>query len=214
MEISRHEVRMMIRQELRPLHTNLYARVVAVDNAAQTVDVQPLVNKARPQAQNEDVVYSEYGVVPNVPLAFPRTARGALLLGVQVGDLVELRCAMHPLDELLTTDILDTVNPADTRMHDISDAVAVPVVLSNRPATSSGADAELVGDNVRLGRPTSGKLLVNSDFQTTLNNFTAAIRAAIDGAVSNLATANSLTPAAPSSLNAPTVPTTTHTRAS
>lgn len=158
MDISLGElIRRIVREEVRYLHTNMVGRVAAINSDdTDRVDVQPLVQRTVVSAEAERITYRKLPVVRNVPIVLPASAASEDRIKVAVGDWVELRCSMFPLDELIKTDVGgQPVEPQDPRLHALRDAVAVPIPegFKSRSQYSVNADREIIADDVRIGRP-------------------------------------------------------------
>lgn len=228
-------IRRIIREELRYVHTSLIGQVSAV-NDDYTIDVQPLVKRAVVKSDNSGVIYRELPVLPSVPVATARSSSADVAMKLSAGDIVEVRFSMFSMEELLSTDQSDPVEPLDPRMHALEDAIAFPITIANTTLPSehdSDADYEIIASDVRLGRPSAGecRTLVqdNNDsgglqnqlnvFIDALETFTDAIKTYIDngeytvsGITSKVDYASAVWP--PVFPSSPTVQRTTETKAS
>ncbi len=187
----------------RYLHTMTIGRVTAFDATNQTVDVEVLPK--RTFMGTDTVVARPIGTLNDVPLGFTRVGGKGIFLNVAVGSLVELRFAMNSIAEVVTSNgACGVVQPSLLEMHAFGDAIAIPVDFGQRPLTSTGADIELIGDDVRIGSPTDAKKVVTADLQGMLDTFADDVTAALAEAAAGTA----------ATVTMGTVPTSTHTRVS
>lgn len=109
---------------LRDVHTAMPARIEEYFPDEQKVDVKPLIQR-RVVGEDGQEFLEELPIIPDVPVCFPRTANFFLTFPLVAGDLVLLVFAERSLDNWLAGTGEDT-DPDEFRMHDLSDAVAMP----------------------------------------------------------------------------------------
>lgn len=112
-------IRMGIELALREMHIALPARVLAA--VPGMVTVQPLL-----KAQFADGTLADLPPILNVPVCAPRGATYFIQLPVFVGDTGLLIFSERSLDLWKVSTGAVSINPLDTRMHDLSDAVFIP----------------------------------------------------------------------------------------
>jgi hypothetical protein len=108
-----------IERKLADVHTCLPGKVLKVNLALGMVDVQPLLKK---KYLDETVV--DIPPITNVPLATYRAGKAFISLPVKKGDSVLLFFSERSLDRWLAKG--GSVDPADPRKFDLSDAIAYP----------------------------------------------------------------------------------------
>lgn len=135
---------------LQNLHTAMPARVVSYNAEKQTVDVQPSVKRLIETIEGGELAES-LPVIPDVPLAFPRSSKMFLSFPMAEGDLVMLVFQMRSIDRFAAGDGSGEVDPGDFRTHDITDAVAYPGLY---PASRAVKDIDTV--NLALGNDEGG----------------------------------------------------------
>lgn len=136
-----------IDHRLSGVWTALPGRVESYDASSQTVAVQPVV---------QDVVADPAGALlaanmpqlPRVPVCFPQAGGYYLTFPLQAGDTVLLVFCARSLDRWRTTGRINEV-PSDQRMHDLSDAIAIPGI---RPSTMPLAAPSVPTDHMAMGQ--------------------------------------------------------------
>lgn len=154
-----------LRRHQQDLHVALPGRVERYDAGTQKADVKPLL---RVPAGEE---FYSMPVINDVPVMFPRAGGAIFSMPVQVGDGVLLVFSERSLDEWLQSG--GEVSPEDPRMHDISDAVAIPGLYAFNEASEADPDDVLLRFNqseLRLAKDggfavktPAGFLRVNAD---------------------------------------------------
>lgn len=132
-------IRAAVDARVADIHTALPAQVVSYDASKQTVDVQPLLQRVYRDDDGTEKSES-FPQIPNVPVAFPRAGGYALTFPVAAGDTVLLVFAERALDQWRARD--KEVDPGDLRMHDLSDAVAIPGVYASAKALTNAAQTD------------------------------------------------------------------------
>jgi len=147
-ELLRHAITYF----LSDVHTMLPAKVEEYFPEEQKVDVKPLI-KRRVVGEDAEEILEELPIIPDVPVRFPRTANFFITFPLQPGDLVMLVFAERSLDNWLAGTGEDT-DPDEFRMHDLSDAVAMPGLY---PFSSAIQDIDT--ERLSLGHDAAGMQL-------------------------------------------------------
>lgn len=134
--MRRHSLSEPLRRALRQygsaLHVSLPGRVEQYDHTQQRANVLPLIKR-----RYADQSIESMPVIPDVPLVWPRAGGAQLTMPVKRGDGVLLVFADRSLDNWLSQG--GEIEPNDPRQHDVSDAVAIPGLVS---FADWGADPE------------------------------------------------------------------------
>lgn len=117
--------------------TALPGVVAAVDLNAQTVAVQPTI-RGRVTGQDGRVQSVNMPLLADVPIVFPRAGGFALTFPIAVGDEVLVVFASRAIDSWWQSGGIG--EPVEARMHDLSDAFAIPGPTS-QPKKLSGVSA-------------------------------------------------------------------------
>lgn len=154
--------------------TAMPALVTAYDPAKMTISAQPAV-KAKQQAQDGNVSDVQMPLCVDVPVVFPRGGGFSLTFPIAAGDEVLLIFASRCIDGWWSQGGVQ--NQIDQRMHDLSDAFAIPGPWSQKTKitgamtgaqlrSSDGATVvEVAAGKVTL---TAAQVLINSaDVQIT-----------------------------------------------
>lgn len=121
-----------IEGRLAELHVGLPAKVVSFDPATQSVSVQPLLVRVLID-EDESPVALPIPVISNVPVLYAAGGGWSITYPLNPDDIVYLTFAERSIDEWLDAVSGKLVTPAQTRKHDLSDAVAIPGI---RPRTA------------------------------------------------------------------------------
>lgn len=115
---------LVIESFLGDLHTAMPGRIEEYFADTQKADIKPLI-KRRIVHEDGSELLEELPVIPDVPIRFMRSGEFFLTLPLKKGDLVCLHFMERSIDNYLSGDGVDT-DPDEFRMHDLSDAIAVP----------------------------------------------------------------------------------------
>jgi hypothetical protein len=194
------------------LHTALPGKIVKYDESTQKADVQPLI-KERYTDESGAQQSRELPVIPSVPVQFPGAGGYRITFPVAVGDTGLIMFAEASLDKWLVSG--GTVDPAEERRHDLTDAIFLPGLrdfghaLTSAPTDRAtfgkddGLQIHVDGSKIRIGSnsPIDLEKAVCGD---TLWNYLTSLA----GLVAWLATHTHPTPAGASSAptNAPPSP--------
>lgn len=105
------------------LHTALPGKIVKYDESTQKADVQPLI-KERYTDESGTAQARELPVIPAVPVQFTGSGGYRITFPVVAGDTGLIVFSEASLDKWLVSG--GTVDPADDRRHDLTDAVFLP----------------------------------------------------------------------------------------
>ncbi len=165
-------IRLAIEDTQSRLHVALPGRVEVYDAVKQTVDVKPLVKNSFIDDDGEDVV-EELPVINSVPVQFARGGGFFLSFPIVKGDHVLLVFNERSIDKFQTGSG-DDIDPVDTRMHNLSDAVALPGFY---PDSKALADAH--PSNAVLGKDGGTQIHV-ADGKIELGAEASADKASLD----------------------------------
>lgn len=129
-------LRLAIDSRLYEVQTSLPAKVTAFYPERQMIDVQPLLLRSR--AVDGVLTTFPQPIINNVPIEYPAGGGWSMTWPLTVDDLVMLSFCQRSIDLWLDATSGELVDPVDSRMHDLSDAVARS--LSARPKTDPIAD--------------------------------------------------------------------------
>jgi len=152
----------------REIHTCFPAQVLAYNVTAQTVDVQPAVQRELPS----DVADEPFGaesmpILYSVPVQWPRAGGGALTFPILVGDWVGIECAEQSLLVWRQSGGAD-VSPGLDDPHGLNGAIARPGWYPDSEALTlvSATDIELrapTGGVVVLGQQSGAQFVALSN---------------------------------------------------
>ncbi len=107
----------------RSMWTALPGRVQSFDPAKQAADVEPLVHDSW-EGEDGQTQTGPLPVIPSVPVVFPGSGQWRLTFPVAKGDTGLLIFCSRSIDRWASQG--GSVDPQDTRTHDLADAVFVP----------------------------------------------------------------------------------------
>lgn len=117
-------LRQSTQQAVSNIHTSMPGRIETYDAATQTASVKPLSVSTSIDVDG-NITAEEYPVLVSVPVIFPRAGGYYTTYPVAVGDFVLLLFCERSIDEYVSGPG-EATEPWDVRMHDLSDAVAIP----------------------------------------------------------------------------------------
>ncbi len=117
-------IRLALENFQSSFHVALPGRIESYDESTQTATVKPLLKNSFVDADGVDVV-EDLPVINSVPVQFMRGGGFFLSFPIVKGDHVLLVFNERSTDKFQTGTGDDT-DPVDTRMHNLSDAVAIP----------------------------------------------------------------------------------------
>lgn len=112
-------LRMIIEAAFSGIHTAFPAKVESFDPVLLRCELQPCLQRRYPNAEP-----SNLPKITDVPVLYPSSGNLTIVFPLDVGSYVLCICSERSLEQWLTAG--DVVDPADSRMHDLSDAIAVP----------------------------------------------------------------------------------------
>lgn len=159
--------------KLRNTFNALPAKIETYDETKQLASVKPLLNR-KLKDESELIL----PVINNVPVIFPRTANAIISLPIAVGDKVLLVFADRSLDEWLSSG--NEVFPADNRMHDLSDAIALPGLYDFSSASDASKDDLLIkhktskitiaaNGDIKIDGGASGKIAIGNSSEELIS---------------------------------------------
>jgi hypothetical protein len=153
----------------------LPASVESYDSTQQRASVKPLL--ARRYADGEE---AELPVIAGVPVVWPRAGGAAITMPVQRGDGVLLVFSDRSLDGWLVQG--GTVTPDDPRTHALSDAIAIPGLVSFKDATGHDDDGVVIGykDGARAKFGDDGTVAVGTSGEEVLALVSELLQGLID----------------------------------
>lgn len=157
------------------LHTALPGRIEKYDPARQVADVKPLI-KRNFVADDEDVVEA-LPIITDVPVQFPRAGNRFISLPIKPGDHCLLVFQERSIDKWQVSKDGDDTDPVDLRMHNLTDAVALPGFY---PDSKKLADAD--ADNIVIGED-GGVQVHIADDKIELGGKDSADKASLDSKI-------------------------------
>lgn len=106
------------------IHTCLPGSIVEYYPKTQKADIKPTIQRLTVHEDGTELLES-LPIIPDVPIRFTRAAGFFITFPLEKGDLVALHVCERSIDNWLSGDGGDT-DPDEFRMHDLSDAFAVP----------------------------------------------------------------------------------------
>ena len=139
-------IREAFENRLSDLHTAMPGTIVKYDSRTQEASVQPLLKRAYINEDGSEGL-DELPIIQGVQVAFPRAGKYFMTFPLAKGDPVLLVFSERSLDEWSASSGKVTLDPIDLRMHDLSDAIAIPGCY---PDTKPLPDS--VGSGVAIGK--------------------------------------------------------------
>lgn len=172
------------------MNTCMPGIVEEYDSATKKARVTPAISN-----RYIDGVSFPFKPIDSVPVMWPRTGSFILHAPLKKGDSVLLVFSQKALDPWLNKGGM--VEPADPRLYDLTDAIAIPGLFSFKdtaPDSGNNDDVEIVLENanriiikangdIEIGKQ-SLKKLVTESFQDIFNNHVHNFTAAPSGAFS------------------------------
>jgi hypothetical protein len=139
-----------VTQGLLDTHTMLPGKIEKYDPVKQKADVKPLIKRTVILQDSTELTAESLPVIPDVPVIFPQGSGFFLSVPLQKGDYVMLLFCERSIDQYISGQGIDT-DPIDTRIHDLSDAVALPGFVPYARSLKN-----VVSDEMRLGQDDEG----------------------------------------------------------
>lgn len=169
------------------IHTALPGRVETYDAATQLANVKPLIKRAF--VADEVETLEPLPIINNVPVQFPRAGIRFISLPIKVGDHVLLVFNERSIDKWQAGSGDDT-DPTDLRMHNLSDAVAIPGFYPDSEklddadpdniviGEDGGVQVHVADDKIELGeKGSSDKASLDSKVQIELTRIAVELSA-------------------------------------
>lgn len=112
-------LKISVQRALSEIHTCLPGKIEKFDHKTQKASVLPLIKKKYKDGKAESMP-----VIENVPVVFPRCAKGSFTFPLEAGDGVLLVFSERSMERFLSTG--GEQEPGDTRKFDLTDAIAIP----------------------------------------------------------------------------------------
>ncbi len=123
------QVMKVAQQDIANIYTSIPARVMKYDEERQCVDVRPIIHTIFPEHSTPMVSPT----ITDVPVIFPSAGGGIMSFPItaydgeeELGDIVMLQFSMKGFDEWLVAEQDGDLAQQNTRMHNMTDAVAIP----------------------------------------------------------------------------------------
>lgn len=117
-------LRTAVQSIISDVHVALPGKIEKWDPVTQRADVKPLVKRVFYTFERDRIV-EDLPVITDVPVLFPRSSDMFVSFPIKKDDHVLLVFNSRSIDQFLAKEGAD-VDPLDTRMHNLSDAVAIP----------------------------------------------------------------------------------------
>jgi hypothetical protein len=124
------------------VHTCMPGRVESYDDVKQTASVAPMLKRVDTDTAGDQAV-SEYPVLANVPIVWPRFGGFYIQGPVLVGDFVTLLFAESAIDAFRARGTL--THPGDLRRHSLTGAIAIPGMYPTARALPATAGDLIIG---------------------------------------------------------------------
>jgi hypothetical protein len=163
-------IRTMIEGELIDVHTSMPGIVKSFDAKTQTATVQPAIRRF--------FIGRGYVDLPqcvDVPVSFPRYGNFVITGPVSPGDEGELRFSERCIDNWWTTGGVQ--DPAEPRMHDLSDASFTPGISSK-----GRVPANIASDALEI-RTLNGQTVIRLEAGAVILGSTTGAEPAVKGDV-------------------------------
>lgn len=181
-------IRLALENFQSSFHVALPGRIESYDESTQTANVKPLLKNSFIDADGVDVV-EELPVINSVPIQFMRGGGFFLSFPIKKGDHVLLVFNERSIDKFQTGTGDDT-DPVDTRMNNLSDAVAIPGFYPDSKALSDahpsnavlgkdgGTQIHVADGKIELGAEASAdKVSLDSKIQIELTRIASELTA-------------------------------------
>lgn len=134
------ELRAVVDDRLRRLNTALPGRIESYDASTRKAEVQPLVKE-----KYADGTILTLPRISGVPVVMPTTGSAGVALPIANGDPVLILFAQRSIDRWLTNGGVQEAN--DTRMHALSDAIAIAGLFDFTASHSDGSGLRVYNDD-------------------------------------------------------------------
>lgn len=142
------------------IKTAIPAHVLSYDKSKQTVEVEIPFSETYETVEGQST--EQWGIVPDVPVQWPRGGGGSFTFPIEKGDLVLLVISSRSLEDWWQTDGKQITEPRSVRMHNVSDAIAIPGISTEQtalPADAVSADGWVINyEGTRIEGKKDGKI--------------------------------------------------------
>lgn len=163
---------MSIDRKLLNLHTMLPGIVQSVDYTKKTVTVTPALKR-----KYTDGTTLEVPPIANVPIGYIQTSDSIISVPLKKGDEVMVIFSERSLDAWKKSGGI--VSPEDSRKHDLTDAVAIPMLKH------IGAGLPADPDNILI-KHKSSEIKISPDGKFAIKNNNAELFATIETLISKV----------------------------
>lgn len=175
-----------IAKRVSAIQVALPGRVEAYDSLTQQAEVQPLLQDAFFDSDNDgERTVIRRPKITSVPVCFPGSGAFRITWPVNPGDTVLLVFSSSSLDAWLA--VGGELDPGDDRHHDISDAVAIPGLFdfAHIPTQAPPTAMVIHASNLLIGGPNAAQSMIRGDaFMSALDTFLSSMITAISGITS------------------------------
>lgn len=161
------DVQNVITDRLRQMNIALPGEVQKYDAALRKADVLPTIKETF-----ADGTELTLPVITSVPVIMPATSGTRITLPIAAGDTVLLIFSQRSLDLWLSQG--GQTRAGDTRMHAMSDAMAIPGLFPFNGVPTSGVNLELTDSLIQAGAGGSLQFLLNALAAAVYNSHTHA----------------------------------------
>jgi hypothetical protein len=154
------------------VHTAIPCIVESYDNSTQTADLQPQVKRAMKDG-NGNIVSESLPILPDVPIAFPRSSAFFISFPISKGDFVLCLFSEASIDAWRSQG--SEIAPGDARRHSLTGGIGIPCCYPN-----SGALSDTSGSNMVIGQDGANNQVVFTSTQVQVGKG-ATKKAARDG---------------------------------
>jgi hypothetical protein len=176
---SDEQLREFMDDRMRRVNVAIPGRVERYSSAQHQADVFPLITEKYADGEVLDLP-----VITNVPVVMPATQGARITLPIAAGDTVLLIFSQRSLDNWLSEG--GKVNAGDTRMHSMSDGIAIPGLFSFKDVPTSGPELELTSSQIAMKdaatspgqvKVSGGKVAIGTKLVELLDEVTKALDA-------------------------------------
>lgn len=171
-----------INSRLIDMRVSIPAIVTKYDSEKQTVSAQPAL-----LTKDDDGNTDPLPVVSNIPVLFHRANKAFITMPIVVGDSVLLIFSDRSIDRWKVKGGL--VDPNDARIHDLTDAFAIPGGYPSGSVIEQTVDTEAIqigNDKTTMKIHPDGKLQVENDMYELVTILSDLIQGIIDARVITL----------------------------
>jgi hypothetical protein len=157
----------ILNDRLRQLHVAIPGKISSYDASTRKAEVEPMIEEK--YADGQTVALPR---IPGVPVVMPATGTSGLVLPVKSGDPVLLLFSHRSLDRWKSTG--NRQDPGDTRMHALSDAIAIAGLFPFSTTHTDGSGLRLFNGLMNL-RMDGGKVAIGTSVVELLDEITKAL---------------------------------------